>query len=148
MTTLFAVPVSRLTSAREPDASAGTGSGTSTTTGYAGLVEVDGLCAFPVPGVVALPAPVEAEDELVEGSRLMEVTAPGTGLVAPCGVTEAVCPTRTEAIEASGTLTVTSTAPAPTITTFSPELEVPFTKVTEPTVPAIGDFSVAETRSA
>jgi hypothetical protein len=48
------------------------------------------------------------------------------------------------AIEANGTLTVTSTAPVPTMTMFVLPLEAPFTKVTEPTVPAMDDFRVAE----
>ena len=77
----------------------------------------------------------------------MEVTAPGTEVVAPCGVTVARCPTRREAIEVSGTLTVTSTAPAPTMKTLMPELETPSATVTEPTVPAMEVFSVAEARS-
>ena len=76
----------------------------------------------------------------------MEVTAPGTELVAPCGVTVARCPTRREAMEVSGTLAVTSTAPAPTMTTLMPELDTPSTTVTEPTVPAMEAFSVAEAR--
>jgi hypothetical protein len=87
-------------------------------------------------------------DEVVAGSRLMEVTVPGADVVAPCGVTFAFWPTRTVAIEASGTLTVTATAPVPTMTTLIPPLEEPLTRVTEPTVPAIEDFSVAEARFA
>jgi len=43
---------------------------------------------------------------------------------------------------------VTSAGPAPTITTFSPLLEVPLTKLTEPTVPAMEAFNVAAFRSA
>ena len=45
-------------------------------------------------------------------------------------------------------LTVTATAPVPTMTTLIPPLEAPLTRVTEPTVPAIEDFSVAEARFA
>lgn len=51
-------------------------------------------------------------------------------------------------MEASGTLRVTATAPVPTMTTLVPVLEVPFTRLTEPTVPAMEDFRVAEVRSA
>jgi hypothetical protein len=80
----------------------------------------------------------------VDGSRLIEVTAPGTELVAPSGVTFAFCPACMEAIEASGTLTVTSTAPVPTL---SPTLVAPFARLTEPAVPAMEAFSVAELRS-
>jgi len=137
MTTPLTPPISRLASAREPDASAGRASGTRTTTGYAGVLAV---VDWPV---VPDPVPVAAAD----GSRLMEVTEPGTELVAPCGVTRAVCPTCTAAIDASGTLTVTSAAPAPTMTMLSPWAEVPFTTVTEPTVPAMDAFRVAEARS-
>jgi hypothetical protein len=96
--------------------------------------------------VVVRPAAVPEVPVDGEGRRLMEITEPGTELVAPCGVTFAFWPTRTEAIEASGTLAVTSTAPVPTMTTLSPELEAPFTRVTEPTVPAMAAFSVAEVR--
>jgi hypothetical protein len=78
----------------------------------------------------------------------MEVTEPAAMLVAPCGVTFAFWPMWTAPIEASGTLTVTSTAPVPTMTTVLPWLEAPFTKLTEPTVPPIEDFRVAEVRSA
>ena len=78
----------------------------------------------------------------------MDVTDPAAMLVAPCGVTFAFWPTWTVPIEASGTLTVTSTAPVPTMTTLLPWLEAPFTRLTEPTVPPIEDFRVAEVRSA
>ena len=78
----------------------------------------------------------------------MEVTEPAAMLVAPCGVTFAFWPMWTVPIEASGTLTVTSTAPVPTMTTLLPWLEAPFTGLTEPTVPPIEDFRVAEVRSA
>jgi hypothetical protein len=84
----------------------------------------------------------------VAGSRLMELTAPAAKLVAPCGVTFAFCPTCSFAMEASGTSTVTSTAPAPTMTTLLPWLEAPLARLTEPTVPAAEDFRVAEVRSA
>jgi hypothetical protein len=87
-------------------------------------------------------------DVAVDGSRLMEVTAPGAELVAPCGVTSAFWPTRTLAIDASGTSTVTSTAPVPTMTMFVLALEVPFTKLSEPTVPSIDDVRVAVVRLA
>ncbi len=78
----------------------------------------------------------------------MAVTEPAAMLVAPCGVTFAFWPMWTVPIEASGTLTVTSTAPVPTMTTLLPWLEAPFTRLTEPTVPPIEDFRVAEVRSA
>jgi len=84
----------------------------------------------------------------VNGSRLIEVTAPGTEAVAPWGVTLAFCPTCTAGIEARGTLTVTSTAPAPTTVMDLPSLEVPVARLIEPTVPAMDDFSVAEARAA
>ena len=141
-----AVPTNKLTSARDPDASAGRASGTSTTTGYTGLLDVADPCPVPALWVVVLPADVPEVGVDVDGRRLMEVTDPGTELVAPCGVTLAFWPTCTEAIEASGTLTVTSTAPLPTMTMLRPELEVPVTRVTEPTVPAMEDFIVAEVR--
>jgi hypothetical protein len=51
-------------------------------------------------------------------------------------------------MEASGTLRVTATAPVPTMTTLVPALETPFTRLTEPTVPPMEDFRVAEVRSA
>src|SRR5450631_4799073 len=41
VSTLLTVPISRLTSAREPVASAGSASGTRTTTGYVGLLVVE-----------------------------------------------------------------------------------------------------------
>jgi len=78
----------------------------------------------------------------------MEATAPDTELAAPCGVTLAVCPTCTEPIDASGTLTVTSTAPAPTMTMDLLSLEALPARLTEPTVPAMEDFRVAQARSA
>jgi hypothetical protein len=84
----------------------------------------------------------------VDGRRLTEVTAPGAALVAPCGVTFAFWPTRIDPTEASGTSTVTSTAPVPTMTTLLPALDAPFTSVIEPTVPEIEDLKVAEVRSA
>jgi hypothetical protein len=77
----------------------------------------------------------------------MDVTAPGTEVVAPCGVTFAFSPTFTLAIDARGTFTVTSTAPTPTMTMLRPLLELPFTKPTGPTVPAMDDVRVAEARS-
>ena len=80
----------------------------------------------------------------MDGSRLIEVTASGTDLVAPSGVTFAFCPACMEAIEASGTLTVTSTAPVPTL---SPTLDAPFARLSDPTVPEMEAFSVAELRS-
>ena len=78
----------------------------------------------------------------------MEVTEPAAMLVAPCGVTFAFCPTCTLAIDASGTLMVTSTAPAPTMTMFLPLLEVFLARLTDPTVPVMGDFRVDAVRSA
>jgi hypothetical protein len=143
VSTLLTVPISRATSAREPDARAGSASGTRTTTGYVGLLVVVAPCPVPLPVFV-----VDVDGDVdVDGRRLMEVTEPGAALVAPCGVTFAFWPTRTVPIEASGTSTVTSTAPAPTMTTLLPWLVAPFTRPTEPTVPLIEDFRVAEARS-
>jgi hypothetical protein len=89
VSTFAAVPISRLTSAREPDASAGSGSGTRTTTGYTGELDVVDACPVTAPWVVALPAELpEVEVEVdVDGSRLIELTAPGAKLVVPCGET-------------------------------------------------------------
>jgi hypothetical protein len=87
VSTFVAVPIRRLTSAREPDASAGSATGTRTTTGYTGELDVVDVCPVPAPWVVVLPAEPAEVDVDVDGRRLMELTAPGTELVVPCGDT-------------------------------------------------------------
>jgi hypothetical protein len=85
VSTLAAVPISRLTSAREPDASAGSDSGTRTTTGYTGELVVVDDCPVAAPWVVVFAA--EPPEVDVDGSRLTELTAPAAMLVDPCGDT-------------------------------------------------------------
>jgi hypothetical protein len=105
--------------ALEPDASAAAGSATSTVTGN-----------------VVVPD---------TGRMATDSTLPPTGFVAPLAVTRVFWPTFTLGSEASGTSTVTRTAPVPTMVSA---LEVPAVPPTMKgivaTVPEIGAVNVAE----
>ena len=75
-------------------------------------------------------------------------TSPGSSSVVPAGVTVTSCDTRTLPSWASGRSTVTTAAPGPTTTTPEEVLAVvPVTRSTWPTVPLIGAFSTAASRS-
>lgn len=83
------------------------------------------------------------------GSSEIELTLPATPVVAPSAVTVARWPTSTFGNDVSGTSTVMSVDPLPTMTIESEVLAVwPFTRSVEAMVPEIGAVRVAAARFA
>lgn len=129
VTTSRAVFTARVTDALLPSTIAEP-AGTRTVTGY----------------VVALL--VEVEPLVSVGNRLIAVTVPSTGLLAPSLRTEAVSPAVMLRMLVDGTSTSTSTAPLPRIVMASVVAAVlPALHGMLATVPAIGAVSVTDARS-